>query len=112
MNVIEFEDEAWDALRKIAELIDALGIKPVEELSDTQIKDKDGVIHDLAELEKSPCVISTGVNYIMSIDDNYGVSCPRWVTYGGRCYNNTEDLAKVIRDHADDPDVEITVHRF
>lgn len=112
MTVIYFDAETREAFRKIAELVDIMGIEFEQELSDTEIVDKDGVVHDLAELAKLPCVISTGVSYIMSIDDYYAVSGPRWVTYSGHFYNRPEELAKAVRDHADDPDVEITVHKF
>ena len=106
--------DAWieEVRRKVTELSNMLDAKPVAELSDTEIRDKDGVVHDLAELAKFPCVISTGVNYIMSIDDYHAISGPRWVTYSGHFYNHPEELAKAIRDHADDPDVEITVHKL
>lgn len=73
---------------------------------------RQGVVHDLAKLVGSSCVISTGVSYIMSIDDWYALNGPQWVTCGGHFYNSCEDLAKDISDHADDPDVEITVHKF
>ena len=112
MTVIYFDAETREAFRKIAELVDIMGIEFEQELSDTEIVDKDGVVHDLAELAKFPCVISTGVSYIMSIDDYDVVSGPRWVTYSGHFYNHPEELAKAIRDHADDHNVEIIVHKF
>ena len=96
---------AW-MVEKLSTLMDA---KSEEELSDTQIRDKDGVVHDLAELVKSPCVISTGVSHIMSIDDYYAPKGGRWVTYEGHFYNHCEDLAKYIREHLD---AQITVYMF
>lgn len=112
MTVIYFDGETREAFRKIAELVDIMGIEFEQELSDTEIVDKDGVVHDLAELAKFPCVISTGVSYIMSIDDYDAVSGPRWVTYSGYFYNHPEELAKAIRDRVDDHNVEIIVHKF
>ena len=108
------EYDAWVVeVRQIVEILSSLlDAKPVEELSDTQIRDKDGVVHDLTKLVGSPCVISTGVSYVMSIDDYHALNGPRWVTYGGHVYNSCEDLAKDISKHAEDPDVEITVHTF
>lgn len=108
-----FTDEEQDLIwHKLVEIADFLRAFDREELSDTEIVDKDGVVYDLAELAKFPCVISTGVNLIMSIDDYHAISGPRWVTYSGHFYNHPEELAKAIRDHADDPDVEITVHKL
>lgn len=108
------EFDAWmeEVSRAVVRLVDVLDAKPGEELSDTQIIDKDGVVHDLAELVKSPCVITTGVSCIMSINDYCMFDGPRWVTYGGHFYKHCEELTKAIREHADDPGVEITVHRF
>lgn len=108
------ECDAWMVeVRQMVENLSALlDAKPAEELSDTQIRDKDGVVHDLTKLVGSPCVISTGVSYIMSIDDCYALNGPQWVTYGGHFYNSCEDLAKDINKHADDPGVEITIHKF
>ena len=97
--------ELAEILRKLADRLDV-------KLNDTEIVDKNGTVHDLAELAKSACVISTGVSHIMSLDDYCAYSGPRWVTYDGQFYNHSEDLAKAIREHADDPDVEITVHKF
>lgn len=81
-----------------------------EELSDTEIKDKDGVVHDLAELVKSECVIDTGVALYMAVHDIYDVDyC--WVSSGGVTHSSAL-LADLIRENSDDPDVEITVHKF
>ena len=52
------EFDAWAVeVRRMVEILSVLmDTRPAEELSDTQIRDKDGVVHDLAELVKSPCV--------------------------------------------------------
>lgn len=115
MSVIYFDDEMREAFRKIGELADIMGIEFEQELSDTEavhmlsdteIKDKDGVVHDLAELVKSECVIDTGVALHMSVRDYYS-----WTSSGGSSHSS-EKLAKLIQEHADDPDVEITVYKF
>ncbi len=99
--------DAWieEVRRKVTELSDMLDAKPVDELSD-----KDGVVHDLAELAKSECVIDTGVALHMAVHDFYTV-VNGWTSSGG-CSHSSEGLAKLIREHADDPDVEITVYKF
>lgn len=73
-------------------------------------KDKDGVVHDLAELVKSGCVIDTGIALHMAVHDYY-TCINKWTSSGGFSHSS-ERLAKLIREHADDPDVRITVHKF
>lgn len=104
--------DAWieEVRRKVTELSDMLDAKPVDELSDTEIRDKDGVVHDLAELVKSECVIDTGVALHMAVHDYYTLD-NMWVSSGGTSHSS-ERLAKLIREHADDPDVEIAIHKF
>jgi hypothetical protein len=96
--------------RAVAKLSDVLDASPVEELSDTQIRDKDGVVHDLTELAKNECVINTGVALHMAVYDYYTLD-NLWVSSGGFSHSS-ERLANLIREHADDPDVEITVYKF
>lgn len=104
--------DAWieEVRRKITELSDMLDTKPVDELSDTEIRDKDGVVLDLAELVKSECVIDTGIALHMAAHDFYTLD-NMWVSSGGFSHSS-ERLAKLIQEHADDPDVEITVYKF
>lgn len=113
MPFYQFDAETREAFRKIAELVDILGIKSVEELSDTQIVDKDGVVHDLAELRGSNCVIDNGCGVLfMAIRDFHGGPEGRFVSSSGKYFNHPEDLAKLIREHMDDPDCRIIVHKF
>lgn len=104
--------DAWieEVRRKVTELSDTLDAKPVDELSDTEIRDKDGVVHDLAERAKSECVINTGVALHMAVHDYYTLD-NLWVSSGGFSHSS-ERLAKLIQEHADAPDVEITVYKF
>lgn len=104
--------DAWieEVRRKVTELSDMLDAKPVDKLSDTEIRDKDDVVHDLAELVKSECVIDTGIALHMAVHDYYTLD-NMWVSSGGTSHSS-ERLAKLIREHADDPDVEITIHKF
>ena len=104
--------DAWieEVRRKVTELSDMLDAKPVDELSDTEIRGKDGVVHDLAELVKSECVIDTGVAIHMAVHDFYTLDNV-WVSSGGYSHSS-ERLAKLIGEHADDLDVEITVYKF
>lgn len=104
--------DAWieEVRRKVTELSDMLDAKPVDELSGTEIRDKDGVVHDLTELAKSECVINTGVALYIAVHDYYTLD-NLWISSGGFSHSS-ERLAKLIQEHADDPDVEITVHKF
>lgn len=105
-----FTDEEISLIfTKLGELMDALGMFD-EELSDTEIKDKYGVVHDLSELVKSGCVIDTGIALHMAVHDFYTLT-NRWTSSGGVSHSS-ESLANLIREHADDPDVKITVHKF
>lgn len=111
MTVIYFDAETREAFRKIAELADILGIELEQELSDTEIEDKDGVVYDLAELVKTNCVIDNGCGVIfMGIRDFRGGPEGRFVSSAGKYFNDPEDLARLIREHADDPDYMVTVH--
>lgn len=106
-------DTWWEEVRRtVVKLVDVLDAKPVdEELSNTEIRDKDGVVHDLAELVKSQCVIDTGVCVFMPIHD-YCSFGGRWISFNGVYYNRPEDLAKLIREHMDDPDYTVSVRMF
>lgn len=110
MTVIYFDAETREAFRKIAELVDIMGIEFEQELSDTQIRDKDGVVHDLTELVKEKCVIDTNVNLYMPVTSQTSFVC--YFTSLGGNYYIPRNLAALIRDHADDPDVKITVYKF
>lgn len=108
MTIIRFDAETREAFRKIAELVDILGIKPIEELSNTEIVDKDGVVHDLSELIKTKCVINTGVCLHMAVHTAYE---DLFISSGGNQLT-PKRLAERIHEHSEDPDVEITVHKF
>lgn len=113
MTVIYFDAETREAFREIAELVDILGIKPIEELSNTEIVDKDGVVHDLSELIKTNCVIDNGCGVIfMGIRaDCVGPMAGLFVSSAGKHFSS-EALANLIREHEDDDDFLITVHKF
>ncbi len=105
MTDIYFDTETREAFRKIAELADIFGIKPEQELSDTEIVDKDGVVHDLSELIKTKCVINAGVCLHMAVHTAYE---DLFISSGGNQLT-PKRLAELIHEHSD---VEITVHKF
>lgn len=107
-----FSDEELEKLAKhiLKALESKVDAEPEKELSDTQIVDKNGVVHDLKELEGTSCVIDTGVSAHMFVQDFYSYR-DRWISSHG--YENTsERLAALIRKHYSDPDCVITVHKF
>ena len=110
MTVIYFDAKPRAAFRKIAELVDIMGIECEQELSDTQIVDKDGVVHDLSELVKTNCVIDNGCGVIfMGIRaDCVGPMAGLFVSSAGKHFSS-ESLANLIREH---DDFLITVHKF
>lgn len=103
----ELEKIAKHILKALESKVDA---EPEKELSDTQIVDKNGVVHDLKELEGTSCVIDTGASVHMFVQDFYSYK-DRWISSHG--YENTsERLAALIREHYRDPDCAITVYKF
>ena len=106
------EFDAWmkEVRRAVAKLSDVLDASPADELSDTQIRDEDGVFHDLTELVKEKCVIDTNVNLYMPVTSQ--TSFVRYFVSLGGNYHIPRNLAALIRDYADDPDVVIAVHKF
>ena len=107
--------DAWveEVHHKLVELAAVLDVKPVAKLSDTEIKDKDGVVHDLGELVKTNCVIDNGCGVIfVAIRDYSGPTEGRFVSSNGRYFNQPEELAKLICDHADDLNYAVAVHKF
>ena len=98
---------------KLVELADFLGVFDQEELSDTEIKDKNGVTYDLADLVGTNCVIDNGCGVIfIAIRDYSGPPEGRFVSSTGKYFNHPEDLAKLFHEHMDDPDYAVTVHVF
>lgn len=76
----------------------------------TLIEDKNGVIHDLANLVTQRCVIDTGDTTYMAVQGcfsshkfwiaNHGQECTPW------------ELARLIRKHPSHKNAAITVHMF
>ena len=114
MTETDFDTWMEEVRRTVAKLVDVLDAKPVDkDLCDTEIEDKDGVVYDLAELVKTNCVIDNGCGVIfMGIRDFCGGPEGRFVSSAGKYFNDPEDLARLIREHADDPDYMVTVHMF
>ena len=107
------DDEYYDIKQHLIDtLAPQLGVTVEKELRKTEIKDKDGVIHDLETLVRRQCVIDTGINIYM----------PVWNSRDGRYYwmnsytaeYSSKDLADDIKYKATkkNPDLEVTIHDF
>lgn len=111
---MEISDDEYYNIKQnlINALAPQLGIEPEKELRKTEIKDKNGTIHDLEKLVKKECVIDTGADIYMSLWSK------RDCQYVWISSNTSTWLSKDIayRLHPDritkDSDQEITVHEF
>ena len=107
------DDEYYDIKQNLINaLAPQLGIEPEKELRKTEIKDKNGTIHDLEKLVKKECVIDTGTDIYMSLW-NKRDSCYVWISTNTST-RLSKDLAYHLHpDHiTKDSDQEITVHEF
>nr|DAQ92927.1 MAG TPA: hypothetical protein [Caudoviricetes sp.] len=79
-------------------------------LKSTEIRDKDGVIHDLNDLVRQRCVIDTGGAIHMSVQGDYTVGS-YWVS-NNASRHDSKGLASLIRSHSDDECHKVTVYEF
>ena len=111
---MEISDDEYYNIKQnlINALAPQLGIEPEKELRKTEIKDKDGTIHDLEKLVKKECVIDTGTDIYMSLWSKSDYQYV-WISSNTSTWLS-QDIA--YRLHPDriknDPDLEITVHEF
>lgn len=76
----------------------------------TLIEDKNGAIHDLANLVTQRCVIDTGDTTYMAVHTHIG-SYKFWIAnHGQEC--SSWELARLIRKHPSHKNAAITVHMF
>ena len=105
------DDDLYNLKQNLIDtLAPQLGVTVEKELRKTEIKDKDGTIHDLEKLAKKECVIDTGEDIYMSIwcrSGEYG-----WMS-SNTCTWSSKELAYHLRpDSLKKDDLEITVHEF
>lgn len=111
---MELSDDEYYNIKQnlINALAPQLGVTVEKELRKTEIKDKNGIIHDLEKLAKKECVIDTGTDIYMSLwsrrDCDYV-----WIS-SDTCTWSSKSLAYHLHpEHTkNDPDLEITVHEF
>ena len=100
-----------EQLDKLAEkLLKKIALEPSVELKGTQIMDKHGNVHDLANLVTTRCIIDTGVSLHIAVEPIREVSY-YWFSSGGSM-RTSEQLADLIHEQKDNSSYVISVHEF
>jgi hypothetical protein len=107
------DDEYYDIKQNLINaLAPQLGIEPEKELRKTEIKDKNGTIHDLEKLVKKECVIDTGTDIYMSLWSKRDCGYV-WISSNTSTWLSKDLAYHLHPDHmTKDSDQEITVHEF
>jgi hypothetical protein len=107
------DDEYYDIKQNLINaLAPQLGIEPEKELRKTEIKDKNGTIHDLEKLVKKECVIDTGTDIYMSLWSKRDCQYV-WISSNTSTWLSQNIAYRLHPDHmTKDSDQEITVHEF
>lgn len=99
-------------LKKIAPMLDIEYQEPQEPQPVTTIEDENGLVHDLAKLVNTQCLIDTGISVFMAVQDFTNLDAdPYWMSREGIKYT-PEKLAELINLQVLDSEVTITVHEF
>ena len=107
------DDEYYDIKQNLINaLAPQLGIEPEKELRKTEIKDKNGTIHDLEKLVKKECVIDTGTDIYMSLWSKRDCQYV-WISSNTSTWLSKDIAYRLHPDHmTKDSNQEITVHEF
>ena len=110
LNDEQLDELTTRSLKKIAPM---LGLEYEEPQNPTTIEDSNGLVHDLAKLVNTQCLIDTGMDTFMAVQDFTDLDAdPYWMSWSGRKYT-PEELAELINLVAPgDSDIVITVHEF
>lgn len=111
---MEISDDEYYNIKQnlINALAPQLGIEPEKELRKTEIKDKNGTIHDLEKLVKKECVIDTGADIYMSLWSKRDCQYV-WISSNTSTWLSKDIAYRLHPDHmTKDSDQEITVHEF
>lgn len=100
-------------LKKIAPMLGLEYEEPQEPQPVTTIEDDNGLVHDLAKLVNTQCLIDTGMDTFMAVQDFDNLDAdPYWMSWSGRKYT-PEELVELINLVAPgNNDIVITVHEF
>jgi hypothetical protein len=110
-------DEQLDELttRLLKKIAPMLGLEYEEPESQpvTTIEDENGIVHDLAKLVNTQCLIDTGMGTFMAVQDYTDLKAdPYWMAWDGQKYT-PEELAERINLMAPgNSDIVINVHEL
>lgn len=112
LNNEQIDDLTTRLLKKIAPML-GLEYEEKEPQLVTTIEDKNGLTHDLSKLVNTQCLIDTGMDTFMAMQDFTDPDAdPYWMSWGGQKYT-PEGLAEYINLVAPgNSDIVITVHEF
>ena len=99
-------------LKKIAPMLGLEYAEP-EPQPVTTIEDENDLVHDLAKLVSTQCLIDTGMDTFMAVQDFTDLDAdPYWMSWSGQTYT-PEELAERINLMAPgNSDIVINVHEF
>lgn len=99
-------------LKKIAPML-GLEYEEPEPQSVTTIEDENGLIHDLAKLVNTQCLIDTGMDTFMAVQDFTNLDTdPYWMSWSGRKYTPEELVEHINLVAPGNSDIAINVHEF
>lgn len=108
-------DEQLDGLttRLLKKIAPMLGLEYEEPQNPTTIEDENGLVHDLAKLVNTQCLIDTGMGTFMAVRDFTNLDAdPYWMSWDGQKYT-PEELAERINLMAPgNSDIVITIHKL
>lgn len=108
----QLDDLIARLLKKIAPMLGLEYAEP-EPQPVTTIEDENGLVHDLAKLVSTQCLIDTGMGTFMAVQDYTDLKVdPYWMAWDGQKYT-PEELAERINLMAPgNSDIVINVHEF
>ncbi len=108
----QFDDLTARLLKKIAPML-GLEYEEPESQPVTTIEDENGLVHDLAKLVSTQCLIDTGIDTFMAVQDFTDLDAdPYWMSWSGRKYTPEELVEHINLMAPGNSDIVINVHEF
>lgn len=99
-------------LKKIAPML-GLEYEEPEPQPVTTIEDNNGLVHDLFKLVNTQCLIDTGMDTFMAVQDFTDLDAdPYWMSWSGRKYTPEELVEHINFIALGNSDIVINVHEF
>ena len=112
LNDEQIDDLTTRLLKKIAPMLGLEYEKP-EPQPVTTIEDENGLVHDLAKLVNTQCLIDTGLDTFMAVQDFTDLDAdPYWMSWSGRKYTPKELVEYINLVAPGNSDIVINVHEF